>query len=357
MKKAILYEKLSPVEFAERGFNRVKDNKVRCQACHNQCLINDKKIGICGVRQNIDGDLYLLVYGKAISVNIDPIEKKPLFHFLPGQMAFSLGTLGCNFACDFCQNWEISQKIKNQKSKIKIKDNIYYGEEWGPEKIVKYCKENKIPIIAYTYNEPTIWAEYALDTMKLAKKEGIKNVWVSNGFMSEKTLNLIGPTLDGINIDLKSFKNDFYRKICKARIEPVKENIKKIWEMRIWIEVTTLIIPGFNDSEKELEQIAEFLANISPDLPWHISAFYPAYKMLDTLPTSQKNLVKAYNIGKKAGLKYVYTGNIPDVDYESTFCPKCNKKIIERMGVECLKNYLKKGKCPECGQKITGRWK
>ena len=344
MKKAILYEKL-------------KDNKVRCQACHNQCLVDDKKIGICGVRQNINGDLCLLVYGKAISANIDPIEKKPLFHFLPGQAAFSLGTLGCNFACDFCQNWGISQAPKNQDTRYKIQDTGYWGEDWLPQKIVNHCKENNISIIAYTYNEPTIWAEYAFDTMKLAKKEGIKNVWVSNGFMSKKTLNLIAPYLDAINIDLKSFSENFYQKICRGRLEPVKENIQKIWKMGIWEEVTTLIIPGLNDSEEELNQIAEFLSDISKDLPWHISAFYPAYKMLNTPPTPQKTLIKAYNIGKKAGLQYVYTGNIPDVNYESTYCPKCGTKIIERWGIEMIKNNLQNGKCLQCGENILGRWK
>lgn len=337
MKKAILYEKL-------------KDNKVRCLTCHNQCFISDKGIGICGIRQNIDGDLYLLVYGKAISVNIDPIEKKPLFHFLPGQKAFSLGTLGCNFSCDFCQNWEISQAPKNQ-------DINYWGDEWSPEKIVKYCKDNKIFIIAYTYNEPTVWIEYALDTMKLAKKEGIKNIWVSNGFMTEKALNLIAPYLDAINIDLKSFSEDFYQKICKGRLGLVKKNIKKIWKIGIWIEVTTLIIPGFNDSTKELKQIAKFLIGISKDLPWHISAFYPCYKMLTQAPTSQEILINACEIGKKAGLRYVYTGNIPNSDYESTYCPKCNSLIIERWGMEVLENDLKNGKCPKCNAKIKGIWK
>jgi len=337
MKKAILYEKL-------------KDNKVRCAACYHHCLISDKKTGICGVRQNIDGDLYLLVYGRAISVNIDPIEKKPLFHFLPGQKAFSLGTMGCNFACDFCQNWEISQIPRNL-------DLIHTGEEWEPKKIVKYCKDNKIPIIAYTYNEPSIWAEYALNTMKLAKKEGIKNIWVSNGFMSEKTLNLIAPYLNAINIDLKSFSNNFYQKICKGQLKPVEENIKKIWKMGIWEEVTTLIIPGLNDSEKELKQIAKFLVKISKDIPWHISAFYPCYKMLDIIPTPEETLISAYKIGKKAGLNYVYTGNIPNSNYESTFCPKCNTLVVERWGMEVLENNLKNGKCPKCKTKIQGKWK
>ena len=337
MKKAILYEKL-------------KDNKVRCDACHHHCLISDKETGICGVRQNIDGELYLLVYGKAISVSIDPIEKKPLFHFLPGRKAFSLGTMGCNFACDFCQNWEISQIPKNL-------DLIHTGEEWEPKKIVKYCKDNKIPIIAYTYNEPSVWVEYALDTMKLAKKDGIKNIWVSNGFMSEKSLNLIAPYLNAINIDLKSFSNNFYQKICKGQLNPVKENIKKIWKMGIWIEVTTLIIPGSNDSEKELKQIAKFLVKISKNIPWHISAFYPCYKMLDRPSTSEETLISAYEIGKKAGLKYVYTGNIPNSDHESTFCPKCNTLVIERWGMKVLENNLKNGKCPKCKTKIQGKWK
>jgi pyruvate formate lyase activating enzyme len=336
MKKAILYEKL-------------KDNKVRCCACHNQCFISEKEFGACGVRQNINGDLYLLVYGKAISVNVDPIEKKPLFHFLPGQKAFSLGTFGCNFHCDFCQNWEMSQILKNQ-------DINYFGEDWQPKKIVDYCKKNDIPIIAYTYNEPTIWTEYALDTMKLAKKEGIKNIWVSNGFMTEKTLDFIAPYLDAINIDLKSFSKDFYQKICKGQLEPVKGNIKRIWKMGILVEVTTLIIPGFNDSEKELKQIAKFFFKISKDLPWHISAFYPCYKMLTEPPTSKETLIRAYEIGKKIGLQYVYTGNIPSSDYESTYCPKCDSLIIERFGMQVLQNNLKNGKCSKCKTKIHGIW-
>ena len=359
MKKAILYKKL-------------ENNKVRCLACSHQCFIDDEQTGICGVRQNKDGDLYLLVYNKPISVNIDPIEKKPLFHFMPGQKIFSLGTIGCNFGCDFCQNWEISQLPKTVET---IRETSYerQRESWLPEIIVKHCQENKIPMIACTYNEPTIWTEYAYDIMKLAKEEGInpstslritgeqsrtiKNVWVSNGFMSEKTLDLISPYLDAINIDLKSFSEDFYKKICKARLEPVKENIRKIWKKGIWIEVTTLVIPGINDSDKELKQIAEFLKNISKDIPWHISAFYPSYKMIDILPTPQETLVRAYQIGKDAGLKYVYTGNIPDSNYESTYCPKCNLLLIKRLGLGMVDNKLSNGKCPQCGEGIAGRFK
>ena len=326
-----------------------KNNTIQCLACNNYCVISEGKTGICGVRQNNNGELILLVNNKAAAVNLDPIEKKPLFHFLPGSAAFSLGTFGCNFACEFCQNWDISQTPKEIQMK-------YWGEDWSPEKIVNYCKENNISIIAYTYNEPTVWTEYALSTMKLAKKAKIKNVWVSNGYMSEETLKSITPYLDAINVDLKSFREDFYQNIVHAHLEPVKENIKKIWQRGIWEEVTTLIIPGFNDSEKELKEIADFLFNISSDLPWHISAFYPAYKMLDTPSTPQKNLIKAYNIGKKAGLKYVYTGNIPNMNYESTYCPKCGTKIIERWGIEMIENKLQKNKCPNCGEQIAGRW-
>ena len=349
-------------------FKQLKEGKIQCLACNNYCIIPNGKTGICGVRQNNNGELKLLVNNKAIAVNLDPVEKKPLFHFLPGSTAFSLGTFGCNFACEFCQNWDISQtiKFKSQKSKVKSDDNTYYnntyynntyyGEEWKPEKIVNYCKEQNIPVIAYTYNEPTVWTEYALFTMKLAKKAKIKNVWVSNGYMSKETLHLITPYLDAVNVDLKSFREEFYQKIIHARLEPVKENIKKIWQKGIWEEVTTLIIPGFNDSDQELKQIAQFLVKISPDLPWHISAFYPTYKMLATSPTSKESLIKAYQIGKKAGLKYVYTGNVPDENYESTFCPKCGIKIIERWGIEMMQNNLKDGECPKCREKIAGKF-
>jgi len=337
-------------------FKKLPNNQIQCLACNNYCVIPNGKTGICGVRQNNNGELKLLVNNKAAAINLDPIEKKPLFHFYPGSVAFSLGTLGCNFGCEFCQNWDISQAPKIQDTKYQIQDTNYWGEDWPPEKIVNYCQENNIPIIAYTYNEPTVWTEYALATMKLAKKAKIKNVWVSNGYFSDQTLKLITPYLDAINIDLKSFREDFYQNIVHAHLEPVKENIIKVWQLGIWEEVTTLIIPELNDSEKELKEIARFLVKISSDLPWHISAFYPAYKMLKTPPTPQKTLIKAYNIGKKAGLKYVYTGNIPDNNYESTYCPKCGAKLIERWGIGINKNMLYHGKCPNCNTKIEGRW-
>jgi len=333
-----------------RLYKKLKGNLVQCGVCHNRCTLKEEQRGICGIRKNIKGKLYLLPYGKAIAVNIDPIEKKPLFHFFPGEKAFSLGTLGCNLDCQFCQNWDISQLPKNQNVN-------YWGEDWPPEKIVSYCQENKIPIIAYTYNEPTVWLEYALDTMKLAHQKGIKNIWVSNGYMTKETLELIQPYLDAINIDLKSFQEQFYRDIVEGHLEPVKENIKKIRQMHIWEEVTTLVIAGLNDSDEELNQIAQFIAGISKDIPWHISAFYPAYKMQDRPATSQEALLKAYDIGKKNGLHYIYTGNIPDNKHESTYCPHCDTLLIERWGMEVLKNNLQDGSCPHCKVKIPGVFK
>lgn len=341
MTKATLYEKL-------------RNKEVKCLACNHSCLIPEGKTGICGVRKNLRGELDLMVYNKPIAVNIDPIEKKPLFHFYPGQGAFSLGTIGCNFGCEFCQNWDISQLSKTPEADIsKILEET---QEWPAKKIIDYCLSNNLKIIAYTYNEPTIWAEYALETMKLAKKNGIKNVWVSNGFFTDKTLKEISPYLDAVNIDLKSFSEKFYNKICKAKLEPVKNNIKQIYDFGIWEEITTLIIPTLNDSEKELSQIAKFLFSISKDLVWHISAFYPAYKMINLQPTPQETLIKAYQIGKKAGLNHVYTGNIPDENYESTYCPKCGEKLIERWGIKMIQNKLKDGKCFKCGVKIPGKW-
>jgi len=330
-------------------YRKLNNDTIQCLACNNYCVIPNGKTGICGVRQNENGKLKLLVDNKAVAVNLDPIEKKPLFHFFPGSIAFSLGTFGCNFGCEFCQNWDISQAPKETTIE-------FWGEDWPPEKIINYCQKHNISVIAYTYNEPTIWTEYALAIMKLAHKNKIKNVWVSNGYMSKETLKLIAPYLDAINVDLKSFREEFYQKVVHAHIEPVKENIKKIWEMGIWEEVTTLIIPGFNDSENELKEIAQFLVTISPDLPWHISAFYPNYKMLDVPLTPKETLLKAYHIGKDAGLKYVYTGNIPDSNYESTYCPNCGFKLIERWGIEMIENNLLGDKCPKCGTKIAGRF-
>ncbi len=338
MHKCILYKKKS-------------DKKVQCQACNWYCDISEGHTGLCGVRKNIKGDLYLSVYGKAIAAHVDNIEKKPLFHFLPGTEIFSIGTVGCNFRCLFCQNWDISQ--------VRLKEpNETMGTDLPPKEIVKYCVENDIPSIAYTYNEPAIFFEYAYDTAKLAHKEGIKNIFVSNGFESKEALKKIEPYLDAINIDLKGFTEEFYKEICSARLQPVLDNIKHVHKMDVWLEITTLVIPTKNDSDEELTNIAEFIASISKDIPWHVTAFYPQYKMMDIPPTPPETLERAYEIGKKAGLNYVYTGNIPGMKGENTTCLKCKKEIIERFGLECTSCQVdNKGRCTNCNNKIVGIWK
>lgn len=326
-------------------YEKLDNQKVKCTACRHYCIIAPEKKGICGVRQNKNGKLYLLVYGKPSAVNIDPIEKKPLFHFLPGTKSFSIGTMGCNFKCEFCQNWDLSQKY----------DRI--GEDLSPEKAVEICREKKLESISYTYNEPGIFAEYVYDTAKLAKKHGIKNVMVTNGYESDEALNYLKPYVDAMNIDLKSFNEDFYKRICKASLKGVLDCIKKSYALGFWIEITTLLIPGKNDSNAELKKIADFIASIDKNIPWHISAFHPDYKMTDVMATSSASLAKAYEIGKKACLKYVYTGNIVDEEKSSTFCPKCRALLIKRHYFDANIEKFKDGKCKNCNEEIKGMWK
>ena len=335
MHEATLYKKL--------------DNKtVECFACSHRCKISENQRGICGVRKNIDGKLYLLVYGKAVAMNVDPIEKKPLFHFFPNTKVISIGTIGCNFKCDFCQNYDISQFHKQSKA--------IAGEDVPPDFLVNYALQNNIPSIAYTYNEPAIYFEYAYDTAKLAHEKGIKNVYVSNGFETPEALKKIAPYLDAINIDLKSFSEDFYRKVCGGKLEPVLETIKLAHKLKIWIEITTLVIPNNNDDPEELKQIAEFIKSVSPEIPWHISRFFSCYKMNDLPATSPETLEKAYKIGRKAGLKQVYIGNMQTDRYENTYCPKCNKNLIERIGYTTSEKWKKAGECPKCKTNIEGIW-
>ncbi|MGB9847848.1 MAG: AmmeMemoRadiSam system radical SAM enzyme [Minisyncoccia bacterium] len=333
-----------------------KTKNIQCLACSHYCQIKNNSTGICGVRLNTDGKLTPLTYGRPVSVNIDPIEKKPLFHFLPGSEIFSFGTFGCNFRCAFCQNWDISQFPKLNKEFTKIIAET--KETWPPEKIVEYCLENKLPSIAYTYNEPTVFIEYAYDTMVLAKKHGLKNVFVSNGYQSKETIKAIAPYLDAINIDLKSFDDKFYQKICGAKLEPVLENIKKFHQLKVWVEITTLIIPQENDSEKELEAIADFIAKIDIDIPWHISRFFPAYQMSNYPPTDLSTLQTAYKIGKNKKLNFVYLGNVNEEGFENTYCPNCQTLLIKRSGYEIeIQPDFQNGRCLKCGNKIHGIWK
>ena len=329
-------------------YKKLGNKKTQCLTCAHQCVIAENNFGICGVRKNIDGKLYAVNYGRAVALNIDPIEKKPLFHFLPGTLSVSFATAGCNFRCDNCQNWQISQGPKINKD---FKD---WGEKVSPAEIVKIAKNNNCPSIAYTYTEPTIFLEYALDTMKLAKKEGVKNVWVSNGFMSSEALKMIAPYLDAINVDLKSFDNGFYQKHLGGRVEPVLENLKAIKKLGIWLEVTTLIIPTLSDDLKMLEKIACFISKeLGNDTPWHISAFSGliSWKLQRFPDTSVDIIHKAYEIGKKAGLKYVYAGNVPGNSAENTYCPKCGEIMIKRIGYQ-VERFDREGKCKECGEDL-----
>jgi len=332
MKEAMFYEKLS-------------EELVQCNLCPHNCKIKDQKRGLCGVRENQKGKLISIVYGKACATAVDPIEKKPLFHFLPGTMSYSVATVGCNLTCKFCQNWEISQGNKPNKP--------IYGHDLTPKDIVDDAQKNKCESIAYTYTEPTIFYEYAYDTCVLAKKKGIKNIFVSNGFINPGPIDKISKVLDGINIDLKGFSEEYYEKICGARLQPILDAIKQYHKNRVWVEVTTLIVPGHNDNEEMLNKIAEFIAKIDKSIPWHISRFYPHYKMQDTPPTDIKIIHKAVEIGKKHGLKYIYAGNVPGDDYESTYCPKCNKKVIERFGFAVQNINIKDNKCKFCDESIN----
>ncbi|MBD3282178.1 MAG: AmmeMemoRadiSam system radical SAM enzyme [Candidatus Portnoybacteria bacterium] len=293
MHKALLYEKK-------------KGGEIRCNLCNQHCIIPKNKRGLCGVRENRKGELNALTYGKVIAKNIDPIEKKPFYHFMPGTLSFSIATVGCNFRCLYCQNADISQISKEEPEDVEI-----IGEDLSPEEVISRARENNCPSISYTYTEPTIFLEYALDCMKKAKENKIKNAWVSNGYMTKEAIDMIDPYLDAINIDLKSFNNNFYKKTCGATLNPVLENIKEFKKRNIWLEITTLLIPQKNDSEEEIKRIAKFIKKeTGRETPWHISAFYPTYKMKDTPPTPRETIERAVEIGKQNKLKNVYPGNI-----------------------------------------------
>ncbi|HOK67343.1 MAG TPA: AmmeMemoRadiSam system radical SAM enzyme [Anaerohalosphaeraceae bacterium] len=320
---------------------------VQCRLCAWRCRIPVGQTGRCRVRKNINGVLVSLNYDKLCAANPDPIEKKPLFHFQPGSKSFSIAAPGCNFQCVFCQNWQISQMP--QLGTIE-------GSYYSPKAIVDAAVRSHCSSIAYTYTEPTVFMELCAETAQLAKQMGLANVFVSNGFLSPEAIEFVRPWLDGINIDLKAFTEEFYRDLCKARLEPVKETIRTIARQTdIWMEITTLVIPGKNDSEEELRAIAEFIAReASIDVPWHVSRFYPQYRMEDRAATPQKTLERAYDIGRQAGLRYVYIGNIPGIRAESTYCYSCGVLLIDREGFTVKSNIIEDGTCPQCGAVIAG---
>ncbi len=338
--------KTSPGVMEARLYEKGSGDDVRCLLCSFRCRIKEGRRGICGVRENRKGTLYTLVYGLLIAENIDPIEKKPLFHFLPSSPSYSIATVGCNFRCLHCQNFDISQMPRDSKRMA--------GHEATPEEVVMKAAASGCGSIAYTYTEPTIFFEFARDTGILARERGIKNVFVTNGYMTRECIEESRGFLDAANVDIKSFSDDFYKKVCGARIAPVLESIERMRELGIWVEVTTLIIPGYNDSEDELRSIAQWISKTDRSMPWHISAFYPTYKLQDAPPTTSETLMRARDIGIAEGLRYVYTGNIPGIEGESTFCYNCNKLLIERRGFYVKDNVIKESKCPYCGVIIDG---
>ena len=328
-------------------YKKLPDKKVLCQNCAHYCQISAGKRGICGVRENIDGKLYALNYGKAIACHIDPIEKKPFFHFLPGSHSLSIATVGCNFRCDNCQNWDISQGSKQIKE--------IPGENLSPQQIVKLAIENKLPSISYTYTEPTIFLEYALDTMKIVKSQGLKNAWVTNGFLSKEALELIAPYLDAANVDLKSFDEKFYQKNCGGKLQPILDTLKLMKKMGIWTEITTLVIPSLSDSNENFNDIAQFIyRELGSETPWHVSKFSPkiSWKLQHLPETQLETIEKACQIGLETGLKYVYSGNIIGQASEDTYCSKCNTVNIDRTGYQIVR-LDKNGFCYKCGTDLN----
>jgi len=322
--------------------------KVHCYLCSFQCRIAEGKLGHCNVRKNMGGKLYSLNYHAVCAASPDPIEKKPMFHFQPGSRSFSIATVGCNFRCEFCQNWQISQAA--------LETGRIDGETIAPPQIVEAAIRSHCQSIAYTYTEPTIFMELCHDCARPAKQQGLANVFVSNGYMTREAIDFAADWLDGINVDLKAFSDEYYRKLCGARLQPVLDSIAYIAKQtKIWIEITTLLLPGQNDSPEELKKLADWLATeAGPDVPWHISRFYPQYKYTDSEPTPLESLQQAAQIGKAAGLRYVYLGNVPGTDGENTYCYNCHTKLIERTGYYVAANRIVDSKCPTCGATIAG---
>jgi len=331
-----------------RFFEKLSGNKVRCLLCPHQCVVSKRQRGFCRVRENRDGEYYTLVHSNPCAVHIDPIEKKPLFHFLPGTGAFSIATAGCNFTCKNCQNWDISQ--------AKPDDTINYN--MSPEKIVDLAIEYNTKTIAYTYTEPTVFFEYMLETSKNAHTRGILNVYHSNGYINQEPLAELIPYLDGANVDLKAHSNEFYKEITSGTLYPVLETLKALKQNGVWLEITNLVIPTKNDSERAIQDLCVWVeSELGADTPIHFSRFYPQYKLHNLPPTSIETLQRAAAIARTCGIHYVYIGNVPGIPEENTYCPNCHKLLIERRGYSVDLVNVKDGMCLFCGTTIAGRWK
>jgi pyruvate formate lyase activating enzyme len=329
----------------EASYYIKQEDSVKCVLCPRDCVLKNGEVGFCKVRKNENGKLYSLVYARPVAVHVDPIEKKPLFHFLPGSKTFSIGTAGCNLRCQHCQNWNISQ----------AKPSDFSDRVLEPKEVVKQAIEQGCKSIAYTYNEPTIFFEYMIETAKLAKKKGLKNVAVTNGFIHQEPLKELCKYLDAVNVDLKSFSKQFYGKVTAAWLEPVLDTIKTLKEKGVWLEITNLIIPSVNDSDITIKEMCEWLKeNVGVDVPIHFSAFHPDYKFQDYPPTSIESLTNARDIAKNLGLNYVFVGNVFTNGLENTTCPNCNKLLIDRRGFQILENNMFKNTCRFCNKIIMG---
>lgn len=335
MREAVLYEKLSA-------------GRVRCHLCAHRCRLRDGQLGVCGVRLSRGGTLHTLVYGRAIAVHLDPIEKKPLFHFQPGSRTFSIATVGCNFRCRHCQNWEISQYGHLHRGEA------LPGDDLPPAAVVARARASGARSISYTYTEPTVFMEYALDTATLAHGEGLRNVFVTNGYLTPEAVDLVAPVLDAANVDVKGLDDEVMKRELKAHPAPVLDCVRRLKERGVWVEATTLLVPGSNDSDDEVRGIAELLASVDRDLPWHLSAFHPDYQALDRPRTPRRTLDRAMEIGRRAGLRFVYAGNVWDRNGESTACPGCGGVVIERSGFALGRVSLAAGRCASCGAAIAG---
>jgi pyruvate formate lyase activating enzyme len=325
-----------------------ESGQVVCRLCAHRCVIAPGKLGVCAVRENRGGRLMTLVYGEVVAAHVDPIEKKPLYHFFPGSKALSVAAAGCNFRCGFCQNWQISQAPRRKGGGIA-------GEPFPPEAVVRAALDQGCRSISYTYTEPTIFFEYAFDTARLARDAGLANNFVTNGYMTAEALETVRPYLDAANVDLKAFEDATYKKVCGARLGPVLESIRRMREFGIWVEVTTLVVPGLNDSDAELAGIARFIASVDPAVPWHISRFHPDFDYTEAPPTPLATLRRAGDIGRAAGLCHVYIGNVPG-ESEDTRCASCGAALIRRRGFAVVANALEGSRCPACGTVLAGRF-
>ncbi len=330
-----------------RFYEKLPHKKIKCTLCPRECVIDHLERGYCGVRENREGVYYTLVHSRPCSANVDPIEKKPLFHFLPGSSAFSIATAGCNVECKFCQNWQISQ----------VRPEQIQNYEMPPAAVVQFARQYNCASIAYTYSEPVIFAEYMYDCAVAGRKRGVKSVMISNAYINPEPLNELCSVLDAVKVDLKAFTEKFYKELVMGRLQPVLDALVQLKSRKMWTEIVYLVIPGKNDDEGELKEMCQWIRHdLGPETPLHFSRFHPQYRLLNIPPTPVETLRKARDIGLKAGLHYVYVGNVPGEEGENTRCPECGKLVIRRVGYTIRENLLKDGKCGSCGATIAGVW-